>query len=189
MKKDLGVKGYLFPQLVMILSTFDENKKVDIMNAAWGGTADTDKIFICLDHSHKTTKNILLNKGFTLALGVKKYVKECDYVGIVSANDDTNKIDKIDWTYSESKNVKAPIINELPLTLECELISYDESSDYLFAKIVNVVCEDNILDDKNRIDVSKLEAISYSPFDHGYYLVKEKVGNAFKDGLEIKNRK
>lgn len=188
MKKDLGAKGYLFPQLVMILSTYDENKNIDIMNAAWGGTADYDKIFICLDHTHKTTKNILLNKGFTLALGNKTYVKECDYVGIVSANDDPNKIKKLPWTYSESKFVKAPIINELPLTLECELISYDEKTDYLFAKILNVVCEESVLDEKNRVDVSRLEAISYSPFDSKYYVVKEKVGNAFKDGLEIKNK-
>lgn len=187
MKKEIK-KGNLFPQLCLIISTYDENNNVDIMNAARGGVADYDKLFICLDASHKTAKNILLNKGFTVALGTTEYIKECDYVGLVSQNEVKDKIKKLDWTYTPSKKVKAPIINELPYVLECELISYDEESCYLFAAIKGTLVDESILDEKGRVIPNKLEAISYSPFDQGYYVIKERVGNAFKDGMEIKNK-
>ncbi len=58
-------------------------------------------------------------------------------------------------------------------------------SKYL-GEIVNVVAEDRILDEKGEISLQKLHPISYDPAHHGYYVLGEKVGNAFKDGKELK---
>ena len=66
MRKSLGAKPYLFPMPVLMIATYNEDGSVDCMNAAWGGTADYEKIAICLDSSHKTTDNIIRNKEFTI---------------------------------------------------------------------------------------------------------------------------
>ena len=186
MRKDFGVKTYIYPQPVLIIGTYDENNIPDAMNAAWGGISDEDQISICISSEHKTTKNILLNKAFTVSSVTKKYVVECDYFGIESGNKVTNKIEKAKMHTTKSKFVNAPIIDELPLSLECELISYDESTCILKGKIVNVSIDDSILNEQNKIDINKFEPISFDPINLKYLLVKDVVGNAFKDGIKIK---
>ena len=186
MRKDFGAKTYVYPQPVLIIGTYDENNIPDAMNAAWGGISDEDQISICISSEHKTTKNILLNKAFTVSSVTKKYVVECDYFGIESGNKVTNKIEKAKMHTTKSKFVNAPIIDELPLSLECELISYDESTCILKGKIVNVSIDDSILNEQNKIDINKFEPISFDPINLKYLLVKDVVGNAFKDGIKIK---
>lgn len=91
MRKNFGAKPYLFPQPVMIIGTYDENGNANAMNAAWGGIVGSDKIIIDLS-SHKTTDNLAENKAFTVSIADTEHMTECDYVGIVSANNETNKI-------------------------------------------------------------------------------------------------
>ncbi len=184
MKKDLGVKPYLFPQPVMMIGTYDENGKANLMNAAWGGIVGSDEIIIDLS-SHKTTDNIMLNKAFTVAPGTKETVVACDYVGIVSAKNEPDKIGKAGFTTHKSEHVKAPVVNELPLALECELIKIIDGGKYL-GKIVNVVADESILDDDGKVNLEKFHPISYDPSRYGYYALGEKVGAAFHDGAALK---
>ena len=184
--KDLGIKPILFPQPVLILGTYDENGVPNAMNAAWGGMADDDKIFICLASDHKTTKNLLLNKCMSVSVGTKDSVIDCDYVGIESGNKVINKLDNTKLTSFKAPHINAPIFNELPLSFECELISYDENTCALFLKIVNVLANENILDDKNKVDIKKLNPIIYDNFNHTYYEVGNSIGQAFKIGLKNK---
>lgn len=185
MKKDLGIKGYLYPQCVAIISTYDEIGNEDVMNAAWCAMADYDKLFICLGE-HKTTENILKNKALVVSIGVKDYAVNEDFVGVVSLNKDPEKIKKSGFSFTKSKFVNAPLINELPLALECELISYDKDTGYLFAKIINTSADEKILKNDDKIDVLKLNPISYDPSNHKYYALNEEVGTAFKDGFKLK---
>ena len=184
MRKDLGSKPYLYPQLVMIVGTYDQNKKPNVMNAAWGGMADYDKIMVCMSN-HKTTENIEINKEFTVSIGDEKHVVECDYVGIVSQNKEPNKMEKSGFTTTESKHVNAPIINELPLCLECKLLKIVEEDLYI-GQIINVSVDESILDEKGKISLEKFVPISYDPATHGYYKVSGRVGNAFSDGNKLK---
>ena len=184
MRKDLGVKPYLYPQLVMIIGTYDKDGKPNAMNAAWGGMADYDKIFVCMS-SHKTTENIDITKEFSVSIGDASHVVECDYVGIVSANQEVNKMEKSKFTTSKAEFVNAPIINELPLCLECKLIKVLEEDLYL-AQIVNVSADESILDENGKVSLEKFVPISYDPSTHGYYKVSGRVGNAFKDGNKLK---
>ena len=170
---------------VLIIGTYDENGIANAMNAAWGGVADFDKLIICVDHSHKTMKNILLKNEFTVSMGIKKEMVACDYVGVVSANDVPNKLDNTGWHAVKSEFVDAPIFEELPLAFECKMISFDEETELLMCQIVNVSVDDCILTD-GKIDVKKLEPITYDPVHHAYYTLGEKVGNAFSDGKKIK---
>lgn len=184
MRKNLGVKPYLYPQLVMIIGTYDKDGKPNAMNAAWGGMADYDKIFVCMS-SHKTTENIDITKEFSVSIGDARHVVECDYVGIVSANQEVNKMEKSKFTTSKAEFVNAPIINELPLCLECKLIKVLEEDLYL-AQIVNVNADESILDENGKVSLEKFVPISYDPSTHGYYKVSGRVGNAFKDGNKLK---
>lgn len=184
MRKNLGVKPFLYPQLVMIVGTYDKDGKPNAMNAAWGGMADYDKIFVCMS-SHKTTENIDITKEFSVSIGDASHVVECDYVGIVSANQEVNKMEKSKFTTSKAEFVNAPIINELPLCLECKLIKVLEEDLYL-AQIVNVNADESILDENGKVSLEKFVPISYDPSTHGYYKVSGRVGNAFKDGNKLK---
>jgi flavin reductase (DIM6/NTAB) family NADH-FMN oxidoreductase RutF len=184
MRKNLGVKPYLYPQLVMIIGTYDEFGKPNAMNAAWGGIADYDKVMVCMS-SHKTTENIEITKEFTISIGDSNHVVECDYVGIVSQNKEPNKMEKSGFTTTKAEYVNAPIINELPLCLECRLIKIVEEDLYI-AQILNVNADESILDENGKISLEKFIPISYDPSTHGYYKVSGRVGNAFKDGNKLK---
>lgn len=185
MKKDLGVKQYLCPQLVMILATYDKDNNPNVMNAAWGGVADYNKIIVCLDKNHKTTANLQINGELTISIGDAKHVKECDYVGLVSLNDDANKMAKSKFTTTKAKHVNAPLINELPLTFECKVLKVLEEELYLL-EIVNVSADENILDKDDKLDLERFMPIVYESSTHGYYKVTTRVGNAFFDGNELK---
>lgn len=180
MRKNLGVKTYLYPQPVMIIGTYDKDGVPNAMNAAWGGIADHNKLIICLSH-HKTTENIAYNKEFTVSVGDADHVIECDYVGIVSQNQDPHKMERSGFTTTPAETVHAPIINELPICMECRLIKILEDELYL-AEIVNVNADESILDDCGNVSLDKFIPISYDPATHGYYKVEGRVGNAFCDG-------
>lgn len=185
MKKDIGSRAYLFPMPVLIISTYNDDKTADAMNAAWGSICDHNKVALYLDESHRTFKNMEKRKAFVVAFGVEGYATQCDFVGLVSANDDNDKMSKSGFTTSASSNVDAPIINELPVCLECNLDSIDYESGCVVGDIVNVLADDSVLTD-GKIDMSKFKPIAYNSADHGYYALGERVGSAFHDGLSLK---
>lgn len=154
MRRNFGAKTILYPMPVLILGTYDEAGKPDAMNAAWGGISEEAQISVCISASHKTTKNILKKKAFTVSIADIKNVAASDYVGIVSGNDTPDKIQKAGWHAEKSEVVNAPLFKELPLALECRLISYDEESCRLVGEIVNVCAEESILGEDGKIDLA-----------------------------------
>lgn len=142
MRKNLGAKAILYPMPVLIIGSYDENGVPDAMNAAWGGISEETQISICVSEDHKTTANILSRKAFTVSIADAENVIPADYVGVVSGNNEPDKIKKAGWTAVKSENVDAPLFNELPLALECKLISYDEESCRLVGEIVNPWSDD-----------------------------------------------
>ena len=184
MRKDLGAKPYLFPQPVMIIGTYDENGKANAMNAAWGGIVGRNEIIIDLSN-HKTTENLLETRAFTVSVADLEHLVPCDYVGIVSGNKEPDKMEKAGFTTTKSKFVNAPVINELPLTLECVLTQVIDGSKYL-GEIKNVSIDEKILGEDGDIDLNKFVPITYDVAHYGYYRLGEKVGTAFKDGAQLK---
>lgn len=184
MRKNFGAKPFLFPQPVMIIGTYDENGKANAMNAAWGGIVGSDEVIVDLG-SHKTTDNIMLNKAFTVSVGDVEHMLACDYVGLVSGNNEENKMEKAGFTTTKSEFVNAPVINELPLTLECELADVIDGSKFI-GKIVNVSIDESVLGDDGELSLEKFSPITYDTVHYGYYRLGEKVGNAFKDGAALK---
>ena len=186
MRKNFGAKPYTYPQPVLIIASYDENGTPDAMNAAWGGISDDTQISMCLSAGHKTVKNILKRKAFTVSMADAAHVAACDYVGIVSANAVPDKLEKAGFHTTRSEFVDAPLIDELPMTLECRLVSYDEESCRMVGEIVNVSAEESVLDENGKIDPEKLQPITFDPVNNAYLKLGEKVGNAFRDGLALK---
>ena len=187
MRKNLGKTPLIYPQPVLMVATYDENGNPDIMNAAWGGVGDDSQVFLCLSANHKTTENILKTRCFTVSMGVEGYEKECDYLGIVSGNDVPDKVAKSGLHVHRSELVNAPVIDELPLCLECELISYEDEHCHLFGEIVGTSADEGILTD-GRVDISKLKPLVFDIDGHAYYSVGSKVEDAFAAGLKLKEQ-
>jgi flavin reductase (DIM6/NTAB) family NADH-FMN oxidoreductase RutF len=119
-------------------------------------------------------------------MGTLSQMVACDYIGVVSGNKVPDKVAKAGWHVEKSSFVDAPLIKELPLALECKLISYDEETGILKGEIVNVSADESILDEEGRVDVKKLQPITFDPFNNKYIVLGETVGDAFKIGLSLK---
>ncbi len=183
-RKNFGAKPFLFPQPVLIIGTYDENGKPNAMNAAWGGIVGRDEIIIDLSQ-HKTTENLLVTKAFTVSAADVEHLVACDYVGLVSGSKEPEKMEKACFTTTKSSFVNAPIINELPVTLECELVKVIDDSKYL-GRIVNVSVDERVLGEDGEISLELFSPITYDTVHYGYYKLGDKVGNAFKDGAQLK---
>ena len=170
---------------VLIVGSYDEKGEPNAVNAAWGGIYDTDLVMVCLAHEHKTTENIKKSGAFTLSFATRDTVVPCDYVGIVSANDEPDKFAKAGFSATKSEFVNAPIINELPMTVECRLLKFNED-DICIGEIVNISADESILDEKGMVDAGKLDPIIYDGVSHAYWSFGEKVGRAFLEGKKIK---
>ena len=176
----------MYPLPVLIVGTYDENGTPDAMNAAWGTICDTAQVAIVLSAGHKTVKNLLKTKAFTVSIANRENVVPSDYVGVVSANDVPDKLVKTGWRISKSEFVNAPVIEDLPLTLECKLVSYDTDTEIVIGEVVNVSADEKILNEQGKIDIAKLQPICYDCSGHGYHVLGERVGKAFSDGLKLK---
>ena len=183
MRKNIKTTEGIFPMPVLMIATYNEDGSVNVMNAAWGMMMDRDQVVLNLDETRKTVKNIKERKAFTVSIADSNHIVEADYFGVVSGNNVKDKFLKSGLTSIKSDNVDAPIINEFPICLECEFIEYGEAG--VVGKVVNVSVLESVMNG-DRVDISKVSAIAFDPFTHGYYKVNERVGNAFSDGLKLK---
>ena len=188
MRKNFGAKPWTYPQPVFIIASYDENGTPDAMNAAWGGISDDKQISMCLSAGHKTVKNILAKKAFTVSMATARHVAECDYVGIESGNKVPDKLDRAFLHTEKAEFVDAPVIIELPMTVECRLVSYDHESMIMVGEIVNVSADESVLTD-GKIDPDKLRPITFDPVNNTYRVIGEVVGKAFSDGNRVREEK
>lgn len=186
MRKNFGSKPWCYPQPVFIIATYDENGAPNAMNAAWGGISENDELSICVGANHKTTENLLARKAFTVSMADEAHVVACDYVGIVSGKKEPDKFAKAGFTAIKSEFVDAPLIAELPMAVECEMLSYDKETCRLVGKIVNISIDERVLTADDKVDVAKLAPIIFDSVNHTYLKVGEKVGQAFHDGAALK---
>ena len=187
MKKKVNITEGIFPMPVLMVATYDENGVVDVMNAAWGTMQERDHVALNLTETHKTVKNIKARGAFTVSLADRKHIVEADYFGVVSGNNDPGKFQKSGLTVTKSDKVDAPVINEFPVCLECEFVEY-QHNEYgvgVIGKVIDVIADEEVMNG-DKVDISKIEAIAFDPYTHGYYVIGERVGEAFKDGLKLK---
>ena len=184
MRKNFGKQTWLYPLPVLIVGTYDKDGKPNAMNAAWGGIYDTNQIMLCLSDDHKTTKNIRKTGAFTVSVADAAHAVAADYVGIASGNDVADKMERAGFHTAKSEFVNAPVIDELPVTLECRLVKFNEDG-IVVGDIVNVSAAERVLDADGNIDPAKVEAITFDPVRNTYIKLGETVGCAFSDGLAL----
>ena len=187
MKKQIKTTEAIFPMPVLLIATFNEDGTVNVMNAAWGTMVSRDIVALNLTETHTTVQNIKARKGFVVHIADAKHVTEADWFGVVHGNKEPEKFAKSGMSYEKSVLVDAPVINELPVAMECEFMEYQDGDTGLgvIGKVLRTSVEEaNIKDGK--VDVDSLEAIAFDPYTHGYYKVGGRVGDAFKDGLKLK---
>lgn len=187
MRKKLNITEGIFPMPVLMVATYNEDGSVNVMNAAWGTMQERGNVALNLTETHKTVKNTKARKAFTVSIADAAHVVEADYFGVESGNRVGNKFENSGLTASKSELVDAPVINEFPLCLECEFIEYQDG-EYgcgVIGKVVNVTADEKVIVD-GKIDINLVNAIAFDPYTHGYYKVSGRVGEAFKDGLQLK---
>ena len=185
MRKNFGVKSWFYPLPVLIIGTYNEDGTPNAMNAAWGGLYDADKVVVCLSAGHKTTKNIKATGAFTVAFADAAHVIPADYVGMASGNNEPKKMEKAGFHTTKSAFVDAPVIDELPVALECKFLKVNEDGN-IIGQIVNVSIDESVLDSDGKLDMSKFQPISFEPANNGYRVLGERMGNAFRDGGKLK---
>ena len=184
MRRNFGAKPFLYPQPVFIIATYNDDGTADAMNAAWGGVSDSNQITMCISATHRTTRNVLARGAFTVSMGTADTVVACDYVGLVSGEKEPAKLEKAGFHPVKSEFVDAPLIAELPMAVECRLVSYDPESCRMVGEIVNVCAEEGVLTD-GKVDPAKLRPITFDGQNNTYLVLGEKVGDAFSDGLHL----
>ena len=179
MKKNPGVVQAVYPMPVLIVAAYDENGKVNAMNAAWGMICNADRIALL--------QNLLKTKAFTVSLADKDHMDVADFFGIATGNKMSDKFERTGYTAVRSQFVNAPVIDEFPLVMECELAEVVETESFycIVGKIVNTVAEEKVLSENGKVDPSKLQALIFDQFQHGYYVSGEQVGKAWNAGAGL----
>ena len=187
MKKSLGSFPGVYPMPVLMVAAYDENGKVNVMNAAWGMICAMDKIALFIDEDHKTTQNLLKTKAFTVSIADKEHMDVADFFGIATGNKMTDKFERTGYHAVKSDVVNAPIIEEFPYVMECELAEVIDTENMyaIVGKIVDTKAEESILDEKDKVEVEKLQALIFDQFKHGYYVSGDKVGKAWNAGKDL----
>lgn len=187
MRTKLKLTEGIFPMPVLMIATYNEDGSVNVMNAAWGTMVERDIVALNLSEGHKTVQNIKARGAFTVSIADAAHVVEADYFGVESGNKVSDKLARSGLTAGRAEAVDAPVINEFPLCLECEFIEY-QGGEYgcgVIGRVVNVTADERVMAD-GKVDISRVDAIAFDPYTHGYYRVAERVGEAVKDGLKLK---
>lgn len=186
MRKNFGAKPLSYPQPVFTLAAYGEDGTPCAMNAAWGGISEENELSMCISAGHRTTKDILARRALTVSMADAEHMEACDYVGIVSGNNVPDKFARAGFHAQRSEFVDAPLIEELPIALECRLKSYDPQTCRMVCEIVNVSVDERVLDENGAVDVSKARPITFDPFNTKYVVLGDTVGTAFRDGKALK---
>lgn len=173
MRKNFGVKPWFYPLPVLIIGTYNEDGTPNAMNAAW------------VSPNHKTTGNLKARGAFTVHFADAAHVVPADYVGLVSGQDQPDKLAKAGLHGEKSPFVDAPLLKEFPVALECKLVKITEEGN-LIGQIVNVSADEAVLGADGKIDFAKFRPIAYEPVHNGYHVLGERVGSAFQDGAQLK---
>lgn len=174
----------LNPVPVVMISCTDGEGHDNIVTIAWAGTINSDKPMVSISVRKSRYSHELISKTgeFVMNLVNCDLAFATDYCGVKSGRD-VDKFAEMKLTKEKASVVKAPIIAESPVAMECKVTQVIElgSHDMFLAEIVAVQVDDELLDESGRLDMQKADLVAYS---HGeYYALGEKLG---KFGFSVK---
>jgi len=188
MKKSIGAKTIIYPAPVLIVGTYDQNDKANVMTVAWGGICCSEPpcVAISLRKATYSYGNIVEREAFTLNIPSENYVKEADYFGIVSGKKE-DKFSATGLTPVRSDIVDAPYIAEFPFSLECKLLHTLEIGLHtqFVGEILDIKADESVLDEKGTTDIKKVRPFLYAMGNRAYFSVGERLGKAFSIGMTV----
>lgn len=190
-KKELKLRAVVAPTETVIVSAYAPDGKADACTLAFYMVSShippCVTVAINATQKRKTLRDILKTKAFVLGFPGTDQVKEADYLGVESGYR-TDKLKNIGFTTSPARTVHAPVINELLLSLECEVVHTVTvgSHTQVTGQVKNILADESILNDKGRILLDKLRPIIYDEEQVQYLSLGEKVSDAFRPGAEWK---
>ena len=185
MKKSLGARTLLCPTPVMLVGTYDYDRKPNLMTAAWGGICCSKPpcIAVSLRKATYSYACIVERKAFTVGIAWENQVKIADYIGLCSGRD-VNKFLETGLSVVESDLVDAAYAAEIPLVLECRLRHTLEIGLHtqFVGEIVDVKADATVLSQDGLPDNLKLRPIVYDSAHRAYHGVGPSLGEAFSVG-------
>lgn len=185
MKQSLGAKTLLFPTPVLMVGSYDQEGKPNLMNAAWGGVCSSNPpaISVSIRKARHSYAAIMERKAFTVGIASEPRMAEADYVGIVSGAD-TDKFAVAGLTPVRSELVDAPYAVEFPVVLECRLLHTLEVGVHtlFIGEIVDVKADSTVLGEDGHPDIMKIKPLIYDTAHMGYHGIGPLLGKAFSIG-------
>lgn len=190
MKQSLGAKTLLFPTPVLMVGTYDQAGKPNLMNAAWGGICCSQPpcVAVSLRKATYTHAAIVERKAFTVGIACEARMVEADYVGIASGRD-VDKFTATGLTPVKSELVDAPYAAEFPVVLECRLLRIVEIGLHtqFIGEIVDVKADQAVLGNDGLPDITKIKPLVFDTAHKGYHGVGPSLGKAFTIGKKLQS--
>lgn len=190
-KKELKLHALVAPTETVVVSAYDEDGRADACTLAFYMVSShippCVTIAINATQRRKTLKSILERKAFVIGFPSVHQVREADYIGVESGYD-TDKLKDIGLTTSEARIVHAPVINEMLLSLECEVVHTVTVGSHMqiTGEVKNILADETILNDSGKVVLEKLQPLIYDEEQVRYLGVGKKVADAFRTGVAVK---
>lgn len=188
MKKSIGAKTLLFPTPVLMVGTYDQAGKPNMMNAAWGGICNSQPpcVGVSLRKATYSYTSIMERKSFTVGIASEDKIVEADYIGMASGRDQ-DKFSVAGLTPIRSELVDAPYAAEFPVVLECRLFHFFDLGLHtqFVGEIIDVKADQSVLDEDGLPDILKIRPLIYDTGHKGYHGVGPRLGDAFSIGKNL----
>lgn len=177
----------LYPLPVVLVSVTDGDGKNNVLTVAWTGTVCTNPAMVTISvRPERFSYEMLKRTGeFVINLTTQRLAYATDYCGVKSGRD-VDKFQEMNLTPISGSKVKAPLILESPVNIECRVTSVQPlgSHDLFLAEVVAIHVDDQYLDETGRFHLSETSPIVYS---HGeYYGLGDMIGTF---GYSVKKKK
>lgn len=188
MKKSVGAKTLLFPTPVLMVGTYDQTGKPNLMTAAWGGICCSQPPCVAVSLRKATYSHacIVEKKAFTVGIACESLMAAADYIGIASGRD-VDKFAVTGLTPISSELVDAPYAEEFPVVLECRLLHVVEIGLHtqFIGEIIDVKGNADVFSEDGQLDIMKIQPLIYDTAHKEYHSVGPSVGKAFSAGKDL----
>lgn len=190
-KQELKLRAVVAPTETVIVSAYDGNGRADACTLAFYMVSShippCVTIAINATQRRKTLKDILESRAFVLGFPGIEQVREADYLGVESGYN-ADKLKNVGFTTTEARTVHAPVIDQLLLSLECEVIHAVTIGSHMqiTGEVKNILADESILNEKGRILLDRLRPIIYDEEQVQYLALGKKAADAFRPGMEMK---
>ena len=190
-KKEVKLHAVVSPTQTVIVSAYDRDGKAEACTLAFYMVSShippCVTVAINATQRRKTLRAMLESKAFVLGFPGKVQAAQADYLGVESGYQ-TDKLKNIGWTVTQAETVHAPVINELMLSLECEIVHTVTIGSHMqvTGEVKRILADEAILNENGRILLDRLNPLIYDEEQGQYLYLGGKVADAFRSGVEWK---